>query len=210
MTHLKAHTHRHKGLSAEPEGTAVSNCTMPSIVTVTGTFGAESLNGVGRFLEGLHDWSRSRRYSLDVFSAGAHLPRSPRLHNVHALDFAVPGFEGLAAFYPLEGRRRQLARAIKDINPDIVHISTPEALGATALAIAQRQRRLVAGIYHTDFPAFARQLVQEALAGSRSTRRPGPAPRSARGHCGAARPASIATAPHGGNAGSWVGSAAAS
>jgi glycosyltransferase involved in cell wall biosynthesis/UDP-2,3-diacylglucosamine pyrophosphatase LpxH len=134
------------------------------IATITGTYGTEVENGVGRFLAGLHRWSREHGYALEVFAAGDHLRHYPRVHNIHALSFAIPGgFSALEAYYPLEGRRQQLGRALEQFDPHIVHISTPEALGITGLGIARNKQRLVAGIYHTDFPAFARQLVQDAL-----------------------------------------------
>jgi glycosyltransferase involved in cell wall biosynthesis len=156
---------RHVEPAPESAGAAVAKCRMPSITTVSGSFGAEVQNGVGRFLAGLFDWSVAQNYPLTIFSAGAHIARYPGVQNVHPLTFSIPGgFQNIAAYYPLEGRRKQLARSIEDLDSDIVHISTPEALGATALAIARRQRRLIAGIYHTDFPAFARHMVHKAVA----------------------------------------------
>src|SRR5262245_39230743 len=138
---------------------------IPRIAKITGTYGTEVQNGVGRFLAGLHEWSRAQGYPLHVFSPGEHVRTYPDVHDVHALSFPIPGgFKAIRAYYPLEGRRKQLRRAIKELDPDIVHVSTPEAIGATGLWAARKLKRPVAGIYHTDFPSFARHLVHDAIA----------------------------------------------
>jgi glycosyltransferase involved in cell wall biosynthesis/predicted phosphodiesterase len=136
----------------------------PRIAKITGTFGTEVENGVGRFLVGLHAWSRAQGYPLHVFSAGEHVSTYPEVQNVHALSFPIPGgYKAVRAYYPLEGRRKQLRRALKALNPDLIHISTPEALGATGLWAARRLNRPVVGIYHTDFPLFSYSLVRDAV-----------------------------------------------
>jgi glycosyltransferase involved in cell wall biosynthesis len=123
----------------------------------------EAQNGVGGFLAGLHRYSAEKVYPLDVFSAGDHLTSYPGVRDVHALAFPVPRFEAVRLYYPLEGRRRQLRRAVRDLNPDVLHLSTPDPIGLTGFAIARRLGRPVAAIYHTDFPAFARNLAREAV-----------------------------------------------
>jgi glycosyltransferase involved in cell wall biosynthesis/UDP-2,3-diacylglucosamine pyrophosphatase LpxH len=136
----------------------------PRIAKITGAYGTEVHNGVGRFLCGLHQWSQAHGFPLHVFSSGDHVRNYPSAQNIHALSFPVPGgFDGVEAYYPLEGRRKQLARAIRGLDPDIVHVSTPEAVGMTGAWIARRQRRLIAGIYHTDFPSFARRIVRDGI-----------------------------------------------
>jgi len=135
----------------------------PRIALLTGTFGVEAQNGVGRFLSGLQKYSAERSYPLEVFSAGDHLGNYPGVHNIHALSFPIPQFEAVNLYYPLEGRRRQLRRMIRGLTPDLLHVSTPDAIGVTGLAIAKRLARPVAAIYHTDFPAFGRHLVEQAL-----------------------------------------------
>ncbi len=136
----------------------------PRIAAITGAYGTQVQNGVGRFLSGLHQWSRAHDYPLHVFSSGDHVRSGPGLQNIHALAFPVPGgFKAIEAYYPLEGRRKQLRRSLKGLDPDVIHISTPEAVGMTGLWIARKQKRPVAGIYHTDFPSFARHLVRDAV-----------------------------------------------
>jgi glycosyltransferase involved in cell wall biosynthesis/UDP-2,3-diacylglucosamine pyrophosphatase LpxH len=136
----------------------------PRIATITGTFGTEVQNGVGRFLVGLHEWSRDQGYPLYVFSPGEHVRGYPGVQDIHALSFPVPGgFKAIRAYYPLEGRRKQLRRALTAIDPDIVHLSTPDAVGTTGLWIARGLNHPVAGIYHTDFPVFAHHLVRDAV-----------------------------------------------
>ncbi len=138
--------------------------TKPRIATITGAYGTEVQNGVGRFLSGLHQWSQARGYPLHVFSSGEHVPTGPGFQNIHALSFPVPGgFKAIEAYYPLEGRRKQLRRALRELNPDVIHVSTPEALGMTGLWIALKQKRPLAGIYHTDFPSYADRLVRGAI-----------------------------------------------
>src|SRR5262245_52760367 len=136
----------------------------PRIAKITGTYGTEVQNGVGRFLSGLHQWSDAQGYSLHVFSSGDHICNYPGVENVHALSFPVPGgFKAIEAYYPLEGRRKQLERSLRQVNPDIVHVSTPDPVGMTGLWIARKHKRPVAGIYHTDFPSYARHIVHDVL-----------------------------------------------
>lgn len=135
----------------------------PKIALVTGTFGKETQNGVGRFLSGLEQYSREHEYPLDVFSSGDHLDNYPAVHNIHALSFPIPNYHAIEGYYPLEGRRRQLRRDIKKIGPDIIHLSTPDAIGMTGLGVAQDLDIPVAAVYHTDFPAYVRKLVQDTL-----------------------------------------------
>jgi glycosyltransferase involved in cell wall biosynthesis/predicted phosphodiesterase len=137
---------------------------MPTVALLTGTYGTEVQNGVGRFLLGLHQWSLQNRFPLEVFSAGDHLERYRDVREIHSLSFAIPGgYSAIRAYYPLEGQRKQLRRTLRTINPDLVHVSTPEAIGATAVKIALKQKRPLVGIYHTDFPAFIGKLVREEL-----------------------------------------------
>ena len=135
----------------------------PRIAKITGTYGIEVQNGVGRFLAGLHEWSQAQDYPLHVFSSGDHTDNYPGVENLRALSFPIPGgFKAVQAYYPLEGRRKQLRRALKEFKPDIVHLSTPEAIGTTGLWVARKYHFPVAGIYHTDFPSFARHIVRDA------------------------------------------------
>src|SRR5262249_8493458 len=137
---------------------------LPRIALVTGTFGNEVQNGVGRFLHGLKQYSDCEQHPLEIYSAGHHLHNYEGIHNLHALSFPIPGgFQAIEGYYLLEGRRKQLARALKEHNPDIVHVSTPEALGMTALAIARRQKRHTAATFHTDFPAFVERILHDHL-----------------------------------------------
>jgi glycosyltransferase involved in cell wall biosynthesis/UDP-2,3-diacylglucosamine pyrophosphatase LpxH len=136
----------------------------PRIANITGTFGTEVQNGVGRFLSGLHEWSQAHDYPLRVFTSGEHVRRYPEVKNIHALAFPIPGgFHAIEAYYPLEGRRKQMRRAVKAFDPEVVHISTPDALGLTGLRIARRLKRPVAGIYHSDFPSYVQHLVRDFL-----------------------------------------------
>src|SRR5262249_61553344 len=107
----------------------------PNIVLGTDTLGKEPQNGVARFLAGLHAWSEEQQLPLSVFSSGDHLERYPGVHNLHGLTYSTPAFGKTELYYPLEGRRRQMRRAVKRIDPDIIHISTPGAVGITALAV---------------------------------------------------------------------------
>src|SRR5262249_16083086 len=134
----------------------------PRIALLTGTFGVEAQNGVARFLAGLQRYSAERSYPLDVFSAGDHLANYPGVQDIHALSFPIPEFDAVPLYDPLEGRRRQLRRAVRRLAPDLLHLSTPDPIGMTGFAIAKRLARPVAAIYHTDFPAFGRDLVREA------------------------------------------------
>lgn len=129
---------------------------------MTGTFGKQQ-NGVGRFIEGLEQNSFDQGYPLQVYSSGDHLDEHPRVHNVRALSFPVPDYSAIEAYYPLEGKRDETRRAIKGFAPDIMHLSTPDALGITGLGIAEDLDVPAAAVYHTDFPQYARRFVHARL-----------------------------------------------
>ncbi len=48
----------------------------------------------------------------------------------------------------------QMSKKVKELNPDIIHISTPGLIGLVGLIIAWKNKIPIVGTYHTDFPMY--------------------------------------------------------
>src|SRR5690606_21280774 len=57
---------------------------------------------------------------------------------------------------------RALLRVAAAFRPDVIHISTPGPVGLAGLLAARRLGCPVAGVYHTDFPAYIDHLFGDA------------------------------------------------
>ena len=57
--------------------------------------------------------------------------------------------------YALPGRMKEVEAILQEFAPDLVHFSTPSALGNYAVKFARQQGLPVTTIYHTHFPSFA-------------------------------------------------------
>jgi glycosyltransferase involved in cell wall biosynthesis len=64
--------------------------------------------------------------------------------------FAVPGY-------------KHFEQALKNFNPDIIHINSPCSLGYAAIKYGQRYRVPVVATYHTHFVSYARYYKVKAL-----------------------------------------------
>lgn len=137
----------------------------PATVRILGfsdTYGAQAGNGVGRFLQDLHERSRRDGLPLELLVPGRG-PNTDGVTAIRAPSFVLPGYSKLSIATPLEHHRKQVERRFRSEPPDCVHVSTPGPFGCLGHLLATRYRVTLVGIYHTDFPSYARQIARQAI-----------------------------------------------
>ncbi len=127
------------------------------------TYGLEANNGVGRFLYDLRARAEEHALPFSLVVPGKN-DRQPGVHCIRAPSFMLPGYSDLRISIPLEHHRKTVVREMKLWRPDALHVSTPGPLGCFGITLAQQLRLPLVGIYHTDFPSYARALVRQQLA----------------------------------------------
>ena len=154
VDHVVVHSHSMKD--------SVNLETSPRIACFSDTFGFQTNNGVGRFLENLRQYSSDANLPIQFFVPG----RDADCHDIRfirAPSFSVPGYPDLKIYMPLEHQRKQIAHEIKKWKPDVIHVSTPGPLGLLGVSLSQELKLPLLGIYHTDFPEYARSIVESQL-----------------------------------------------
>lgn len=130
------------------------------ICLFTDTLG--DVNGVCRFVLDCASCARDSGRDLQVItSTRMAVSNEPNITNLKPIAaIAMPRYPGLELALPPARRIMRLAR---QMNPDIIHISTPGPVGLLGLYAARRLRIPAAGVYHTDFPAYVSTLFDADL-----------------------------------------------
>ena len=112
------------------------------------------VNGVSRFIQDISKLAHQKEVELYVVTST--LKRCPDLPNVHIikpiLRMKMPFYPDLDLVFP---SYKKLKSITDEIDPDVVHISTPGFVGMMGRRIAKKRSIPMLGTYHTDFPAFA-------------------------------------------------------
>jgi glycosyltransferase involved in cell wall biosynthesis len=112
-------------------------------------------NGVSRFLQDMaKEALKKETVEFHIFSSTVKT-YCDELPNVHifkpALKMKMPFYKELDLVIPPAFK---MAKKLKQLNPDVVHISTPGFVGIAGLIIALRYKKPIVGTYHTDFPMY--------------------------------------------------------
>lgn len=79
-------------------------------------------------------------------------PTLPNIYNIKPLlKMEMPFYNQLDLVFP---SYREIKRVCEEIQPDIIHISTPGLVGFFGRSIAKKINIPIVGTYHTDFPKF--------------------------------------------------------
>ena len=132
----------------------------PKVLCFTDTFGKTTNNGVGRFLEDLLQYSEEHGRPLHLVAPGKG-EVSERIFSIRAPAFTLPVYSKVGLSFPLEVHRRSLRRFIRELKPDLIHVSTPGPFGCLGLSVAREYQIPVLGLVHTDFPKYARILISQ-------------------------------------------------
>ncbi|MFT7879306.1 MAG: glycosyltransferase [Sulfurimonas sp.] len=112
------------------------------------------VNGVSRFIQDIVKIAPQKGAELYVVTST--VKQCPDLPNVKIIR---PSLRTRMPFYPdldlVLPSYRKLKAFTDEIDPDVVHISTPGFVGVMGRRIAQKRSLPMLGTYHTDFPAFA-------------------------------------------------------
>jgi len=139
----------------------------PRVLLFTDTLA--DINGVSRFIRDLATRAGELGRDLHVFtSTEKPCPDLPGVRNfapVYATT--MPKYPELDLVVP---PALSMLRAADELKPDVVHVSTPGAVGAVGLAAAATLRAPTLGVYHTDFPAYIERLFKSELMGRRCAR----------------------------------------
>jgi glycosyltransferase involved in cell wall biosynthesis len=116
------------------------------------------VNGVSRFICDTAREAMRAGVEVHVMCSTPFTP--PPLANIvnlrPALSMAMPSYPQLALAIP---PFVEMWRRAKELNPDVIHVSTPGPVGALGRMFAQRKRLPLLGTYHTDFPEYIDRLI---------------------------------------------------
>ena len=111
-------------------------------------------NGVSRFLQDMAKEANKKDIKFNILSSTVKT-YCDELPNVHIFKpffrMFMPFYKELDLVIPPVFK---MAKKFKEIDPDIVHISTPGFIGLVGLCIALRYKKPIVGTYHTDFPMY--------------------------------------------------------
>jgi len=112
------------------------------------------VNGVSRFIQ---DYAKeAKRFDKEFYVIGStkknHYEEIDNIINLKpAFTMKMPFYKSLDLVFPSFFK---IYKKIKQINPNLIHISTPGTVGLCALISAKFLKIPVVGIYHTDFPSY--------------------------------------------------------
>lgn len=117
------------------------------------------LNGVSRFIQDMGELALDDGWQLTLVTSTKKL--LPPWENIHNLPYktriAMPFYQELDLVWP---SRKAIREILQELQPDLVHISTPGPIGWLAKIEAQKLGFPLVGTYHTDFPAYIHDLTR--------------------------------------------------
>ncbi|MBY0112731.1 MAG: glycosyltransferase family 1 protein [Phycisphaerales bacterium] len=139
----------------------------PRLALFTDTLG--DVNGVSRFINDILDQSLAAQRPLHVLTSTRFPTRPlPTIHNLPPLFArAMPGYPQLELAAP---NIPALLRRVRQIEPDLIHVSTPGPVGLVGVLASRLLRVPLLGTYHTDFPAYIADLFDDDPAFNALTR----------------------------------------
>lgn len=115
------------------------------------------VNGVSRFIQNVAACAQATGRDLRVVtSTRLAVPRRSNVHNFAPLMARrMPGYDQLEVVLP---PARAMWRSVREMRPDVIHISTPGPVGVVGNIAARLLGVPRVGVYHTDFPAYLDHL----------------------------------------------------
>lgn len=128
------------------------------VMLFTDTLG--DVNGVSRFLQNaaLHAAQTGRTLRI-MTSTRKPVPVLPTIMNVPPrIAFPMPAYPDLDLVLP---RGRAMLAHARAFSPHVIHVSTPGPVGLVGRWVARKLGVPLAGVYHTDFPAYVEHLFAD-------------------------------------------------
>jgi glycosyltransferase involved in cell wall biosynthesis len=139
----------------------------PRVLVFTDTLA--DINGVSRFIRDVGRRAGETGRELHIFtSTEKRCPDLPCVRNFQPVyATTMPKYPELDLVVP---PALSMLRAADELKPDVIHVSTPGAVGLVGLAAAATLRTPVLGVYHTDFPAYIERLFRSETMGRQCSR----------------------------------------
>lgn len=133
------------------------------LMLFTDTLG--DVNGVSRFIRNMgHESIAAGREMLIATSTRFEIPPEDCFYNcTPKFAMKMPKYADLDFVIPNKG---DLVRRAEAFAPDVVHVSTPGGVGKVGRDFAKKRGIPIAGVYHTDFPAYLEHLFNEEMYGT--------------------------------------------
>lgn len=118
------------------------------------------INGPSRFIQNIADEAIASGKSLEVFtSTSKKAPQRVNVRNFKPLArMRMPRYPELDLVIPPV---TAMLRAVELWRPHVIHVSTPGPVGLVGLLAAWKLGVPLAGVYHTDFPAYIDRLFDD-------------------------------------------------
>lgn len=121
------------------------------------------LNGVSRFIQDLAQESQQRH---KPFMAVTSSPINPPL-SIPTIGTVDYWFKMRMPYYPDQYLALpslvKLKKKLQELDPDVVHISTPGPVGWNTMRYAKRYGYPITSTYHTDFPGYIYDLTHSKI-----------------------------------------------
>ena len=121
-------------------------------------------NGVSRFLQDMAKESLNSDVELNIICSTVK-SYCDKLQNTYifkpSIKIKMPFYKELDLVFPPIFK---IAKKVKELQPDVIHISTPGFVGIVGLLIALKNKIPVIGTYHTDFPMYIYANTNSTLA----------------------------------------------
>ena len=123
------------------------------------------VNGVSRFIRNMgHESIAAGQEMLIATSTRFEIPPEDCFFNCRPkFAMKMPKYAELDFVIP---NKTDLVRRAEEFAPDVVHVSTPGGVGKVGRDFAKKRGIPIAGVYHTDFPAYLEHLVNEEMYGT--------------------------------------------
>lgn len=132
------------------------------ILLFTDTF--YDANGVSRFLQDIAKMAYEKEVNFTFVTSTAKNFGDVNLPNVINIKpifrMKMPFYSDLDLALP---SIKKLSQVFHEKNPDIVHISTPGFVGLVGRYLAKKYHKPMAGVYHTNFPAYMKKNIPLSL-----------------------------------------------
>lgn len=120
-------------------------------------------NGVSRFIQDMASESLKKRKELTVLTSSPFQREeiSSNIINLKPfLSFKMPFYHEL---FLVIAPFMLLLKTVKELQPDLLHISTPGPIGMMALYASWRYSIPFASTYHTDFPSYIYKITKNKI-----------------------------------------------
>lgn len=129
----------------------------------------DEMNGVSRFIRDMGQRAADNGCELTIVTCSA----KPRFELPYRVNFE-PLYTAKLPYYPdipmVIPPAAKIHKWAAECKPDVLEISTPGAMGLLGLRVGRKLKVPMLGVYHTDFPAFVRDITGNRLLTAGATK----------------------------------------